>query len=309
MVEVRGLSRYYGTFQALSDVSFDLAEGEIVGLLGLNGAGKSTTLKVLAGLLAPSAGSVRIGGRELTTSADAHSSTIGYLPEEPPLYVDMTVTDFLTHVGRLKAMAPAAIASRLPEVIRTTQLEGREHQVIRTLSHGYRKRVGIAQAILHDPKLVILDEPISGLDPAQIVEMRRVVRSLGQGRSVILSSHILGEISMTCDRILVVHRGRVVAQGTETELGAGRQGTRVRVVTRGGPALLPWLRAAPGVTAATGIDTNDDTSAADVTLAADSREQLVAALVQAGFGVRNVLTPEDELEGIFLGLTHSGADA
>ena len=212
MIEVTGLTRYYGEFAALDNVSFRIEKSEIIGLLGLNGAGKSTALKILAGLLAPSMGQVLIEGVNIQDDPTSMAKHIGFLPERPPLYEDMTVTEFLVYIGRLKGMSTSDALGRLPEVIRMCDLKGREDQLISTLSHGYRKRVGIAQAIIHGPKLVILDEPISGLDPAQIVEMRKVIRGLGEGRVVILSSHILGEISQTCDRILVVHDGKLVAQ-------------------------------------------------------------------------------------------------
>ncbi|MEQ1503728.1 MAG: ABC transporter ATP-binding protein [Myxococcota bacterium] len=309
MIQVRNLTRYYGEFAALRDVSFDLKEGEIVGLLGLNGAGKSTTLKVLAGLLAPSIGSVVIDGLDLHQNPDVRGR-IGYLPEDPPLYVEMTVAAFLRHIGRIKGMSGADIERRIPEVIRLADLGGREHQVIGTLSHGYRKRVGIAQAVIHDPKLVILDEPISGLDPAQIVEMRKVVRNLGTNRAVILSSHILNEISATCDRILVIGAGKLVAQGTEAEL-VGRTGadTQIVITVRGDYAKLEaWLQASPRVNrvvakrpAAAGLAT------AHIEMNGDQREQLLPEIAAAGFGLRLVDAPRDELEEIFLGLTRREA--
>jgi ABC-2 type transport system ATP-binding protein len=305
MIQVRNLTRYYGEFAALQEVSFDLKVGEIVGLLGLNGAGKSTTLKVLAGLLAPSLGTVTIDGKDLHQNPDVRAK-IGYLPEDPPLYTEMTVTAFLRHIGRLKGMSGDRIEARLPEVIRLCDLGGREHQVIETLSHGYRKRVGIAQAIIHDPALVILDEPISGLDPAQIVEMRKVVRGLGQKHALIVSSHILSEVSATCDRILVIGRGRLVAEGTEAELTAhGTGGARLRLTVRGdGARFEAWLKAHRHVSAvslfpavAAGLVT------CEVTLPADTREELLGEVVAAGFGLRLVEQASDELEQIFLGLT------
>ena len=307
MVEVAGLTRFYGDFSALSDVSFGIAEGEIVGLLGLNGAGKSTTLKILAGTLTPSRGSVTIAGVDARANPEALRSRIGYLPEEPPLYRDMTVTAYLRHAGRLKGMPAARVESRIPEVVRLADLEGREEQVIGTLSHGYKKRVGIAQAIIHDPKLVILDEPISGLDPAQIVEMRRVIRGLATGRAVILSSHILGEISQTCDRIVVIHDGKLVAQGTEAELHQG--GSHKLVVTTRGESerLTSWLEAHSLVTGVRRLDAEEGLASAVVSMTADERERLIADLVGAGFAIRLVEDPEDELEEIFLALTKQEA--
>jgi ABC-2 type transport system ATP-binding protein len=309
MIQVRNLTRYYGEFAALRDVSFDLKEGEIVGLLGLNGAGKSTTLKVLSGLLAPSVGSVTIDGLDLHQNP-AVRGRIGYLPEDPPLYTEMTVTAFLRHIGRIKGMSSADLDRRIPEVVRLADLGGREHQVIDTLSHGYRKRVGIAQAVIHDPKLVILDEPISGLDPAQIVEMRKVVRNLGTNRAVILSSHILNEVSATCDRILVIGRGRLVAQGTEAEL-TSRQGADAQLVVsvRGEVGRFEeWLSGNPRVRRIVGRrPVQPGFASVHIELNGDQREQLLPEIAAAGFGLRLVEAPVDELEEIFLGLTRKEA--
>jgi len=303
MIEVRNLTRYYGEFAALQDVSFELKEGEIVGLLGLNGAGKSTTLKILAGLIAASSGTVKIGGQALDDDPSLRSK-IGFLPEDPPLYTEMTVVSFLRHIGRIKGMDGAAIERRLPEVVRLADLGGREHQVIGTLSHGYRKRVGIAQAIIHDPKLVILDEPISGLDPAQIVEMRKVVRNLGSSHAVIISSHILSEISATCDRILVIGKGRLVAQGTEAELVHRTGGdNRVTITVRGDPeAFFAWLEKNEKVTRVHRREADDGLATAMIDMDGDQRETLLPEIAAAGFGLRLVEAPEDELEEIFLGL-------
>ncbi len=309
MIQVTGLTRYYGEFAAVKEVSFQIGIGEVVGLLGLNGAGKSTTMKVLAGLLAPSRGQVLIEGIDVAQNPEALRGRIGYLPEDPPLYADMTVRGFLAHCGRLKGMTREAIRLRVPEVIALAQLTGKEDQVIGTLSHGYRKRVGIAMSVVHDPRLVILDEPISGLDPQQIAEMRHVVRNLGQGRAVIVSSHILSEISQTCDRILVYHNGRLVAQGTELEL-AQRSGsdTRVLITVRGSAdALESWARSHPRVRAVARRPADPGLAAALLDLDGDAREALVADAVAAGFGIRLVESPADELEEIFLGLTREAA--
>ncbi|MEZ5397958.1 MAG: ABC transporter ATP-binding protein [Bryobacterales bacterium] len=309
MIQVRNLTRYYGEFPALRDVSFDLKAGEIVGLLGLNGAGKSTTLKVLAGVMVPSIGSVPIDGHELSDHP-ADRARIGYLPEDPPLYLEMTVAGFLRHIGRLKGMSGAEVERRLPEVIKLADLGGREHQVLGTLSHGYRKRVGIAQAVINDPKLVILDEPISGLDPAQIAEMRKVVRALGTNRAVILSSHILSEVSATCDRILVIGNGRLVAQGTESELTAraGRESHLVVTVRGDGAKFAAFLEQSPRVERIVSQKAAQEGLAmVHFEMKGDQREQLLPEIAAAGFGLRLVDAPQDELEEIFLGLAQREA--
>jgi len=308
MIEVVNLTRYYGSFTALEGVSFNIDKGEIIGLLGLNGAGKSTTLKILAGLITASDGTVKFDGVDITENPDSVRAQIGFLPEDPPLYRDMTVTAFLSYIGKLKGMSAAEVRKRLPEVVELAQLQGRERQVIGTLSHGFRKRVGIAQAVIHNPSLVILDEPISGLDPKQIVGMRTVIRGLAKGRAVIVSSHILSEISQVADRILVINEGRLAAEGTEAELAAkaGKGDHRVVLTVKGEQAAFTkWLEEKPGVLSTTAhpikrsgfasatIDVRDD----------EVRESIVPDALAAGFKVWLVEAPEDELEEIFLGLT------
>jgi len=309
MIRVENLTRYYGDFAALDGVSFELKEGETVGLLGLNGAGKSTTLKILAGLLMPSLGSVSVDGTDLLADPDRVRGRIGFLPEEPPLYRDMTVTAFLRHAGRIKGMSASEVESRIPAVIRSCDLLGREEQLIATLSHGYKKRVGIAQAIIHKPRLIILDEPISGLDPAQIVEMRKVVRGLADGAAVIVSSHILSEISQTCDRILVVNDGKLVAQGTEAELVDRTGGMNKLLITVRGEAEAfgTWLKSSELVARATRREAAEGQACFHVEMNGDQREDLLQQLVAKGFGLRLVEAPEDELEEIFLGLTRREA--
>jgi ABC-2 type transport system ATP-binding protein len=310
MIEVSGLTRYYGEFAALREVSFSVKEGEVIGLLGLNGAGKSTTLKVLAGLLPPSQGKVTIDGIDVAEAPDALKARIGYLPEDPPLYRDMTVSAFLKHIGRLKGMSAADVQRRVPEVVELTDLRGRENQVIGTLSHGYKKRVGIAQAVIHNPRLLILDEPISGLDPRQIIEMRKVIRNLGKGRAVMISSHILSEISQTCDRILVLHEGKLQAVGTEAELAQGLGDARIVITVRGDQAAFEaWLRAQPKVQSVVPRNLPAPFASAMVDLDGDVREQLIPQMAAAGFGIRLVEVPDDELEEVFLGLTRDKVPA
>lgn len=306
MIEVANLTRYYGDFPALRDVSFRVAEGQIIGLLGLNGAGKSTTLKILAGLIPPSSGTVLIEGHDIVDDPASLRSRIGYLPEDPPLYTDMTVAAFVAYIGRMKGMSAADVARRLPEVLATSQLTDRADQVIAELSHGFRKRVGIAQAIIHDPRLVILDEPISGLDPVQIVEMRKVIRSLGRKRVVMVSSHILSEIHETCDRIIVLRDGMLVAEGTEEELTRQVTQDRLRVAVRGGGDFGAWLTARDDVAAWTADHSRAGETTVVVTLATDARETLAADLIAAGFGLRTLEEAEPALEEIFLGLTREG---
>lgn len=309
MIEVQSLSRFYGSHQAVKDVTFSIAANEVVGFLGLNGAGKSTTLKVIAGLLPPSSGTVIVDGVDVSTAPTSFRARIGYLPEEPPLYKEMTVTEYLRFLGGLRGMSSSAIKARLPGVITLCQLSGQEHRVINELSHGYRKRVGIAQAIIHSPRLVILDEPISGLDPYQIVEMRQVIKGLSAEATVLVSSHILSEISQTCDRLLVLGAGRLVAQGTEEQLsGGGGASVELDLTLRGDPQDIHGA-----ISGLSGLDTfelvpdGDDLMLAHVRLLRDEREALIAKLVGAGIGVRLVSETRSELERIFLNLTKETA--
>lgn len=309
MIEVEGLTRYYGEFPAVQDVSFSIGERVIVGFLGLNGAGKSTVLKVLGGLLMPSAGKVTIGGVDAIDAPDSLREKIGFLPEDPPLYDDMRVNDFLVWCGEIKGLDRARAEKRLPEVLRICQLDEVARRVIGTLSHGYKKRVGIAQAIIHEPELVILDEPISGLDPVQIVDMRKVLRELKKTCTVLISSHILSEISQTCDRVLVLHGGQIVAEGSETDLkGRLEAAVRIELTLRGDIVTVDEVAAA--LDSIVSIETHeiqDGLIRAEVQFSGDQREELVQKLVDAGVGIRGVREDvSSKLEDVFLGLTKDG---
>lgn len=306
MITVEGLTHYYGERRAIEGLSFQIAQNECVGFLGLNGAGKSTTLRILAGLMIPTAGTVTLDGADLVGAAADFRARIGYLPEDPPLYKDMTVREFVAYCGQLKGMPSDQVEARLDGVLATAQLTHVQHRVIQELSHGYRKRCGIAQAIIHKPQLVILDEPISGLDPKQIVEMRQVVRNLAKDCTVLISSHILAEISETCDRILVLAGGRIVAQGREEDLVARATGQAMRLtlVVRGSAAQVSTaLAQVEGVQRSDLKSEGDDVLRVHVALTTDNREALVAALVAAGVGIRKLNEDETELEQVFLGLT------
>ncbi len=305
MIEVQGLSRYYGRHRAVDGLDFSIDSNQVVGFLGLNGAGKTTTLKVLAGVLMPTAGTVKIDGHDLNDAPLALRSQIGFLPETPPLHADMRVRDFLEYVAELRGMSAEATQARLGIVAEQTEITDVLDRVVSTLSHGYRKRVGIAQAILHQPKLVILDEPISGLDPAQIVEMRQIISGLAKDCTVLLSSHILAEVSQTCDRILVLSEGRIVADGTEAELSARVQGgASIRLTVRGTTeSVSATLNDNESVEKWSVEATNGDVLTLGVTLTGDHREAVVKALSDAGLGIRALSGDDSELETVFLDLT------
>ncbi len=216
--EIRDLVKQYDTKTALSGVSFDVHAGEILGLLGPNGAGKSTTMKILTGFMSATSGSVRVAGTDLQSDPVRIRAMLGYLPESTPLYADMVVYDYLMYAGQMRGFSKQQCHKRIVEVAATVGLRDVIGMQIAQLSKGYKQRVGLAQALLHNPKILILDEPTSGLDPNQIVEIRNLIRELGKNHTVILSSHNLAEVRQVCDRIVIIHRGTVVADGTVDEL-------------------------------------------------------------------------------------------
>jgi ABC-2 type transport system ATP-binding protein len=312
VIEIRELYKYYGDRRAIGPLSVTIEKGEIIGLLGLNGAGKTTTLRVLACDLLPTSGTVRVEGVDVVERPDDVRAKIGYLPETPPLYIDMTVSEYLSFVARLRGVAREDVGRRVSDAIELTEIKDERDQVIGTLSHGYRQRVGIAQAIVHQPRLVVLDEPISGLDPVQIVEMRDLVKSLGGDHTVVVSSHILSEISETCDRILVIREGKIVASGTESELSAQvLRGMQIDLTVRlqgGGPyrdslgRIQTLLAEIPGVSRADEVEASepgDQVASFRVHAASDVRDALCRTLVEKGVGVLELSRSERELERVF----------
>ncbi len=218
MIEVKNLTKNYGAIPAVKDISFTVETGKIYGFLGPNGAGKSTTMNMITGCLAPTAGDVTINGLDIYEDATEAKRLIGYLPEIPPLYTDMTPFEYLEFVGRAKGIKKAELYDEIERVMEKTKILDVAQRLIRNLSKGYRQRVGIAQAILGDPEYIILDEPTVGLDPLQIIEIRELIASLAEGHAVILSSHILQEISAVCDHVIMISQGKVVASGTMDSL-------------------------------------------------------------------------------------------
>lgn len=221
MIEVSHLTKKYGSRLAVDDVSFTVEDGQIYGLLGPNGAGKSTIMNILTGYLSATSGQVTVAGHPLPEEADAAKACVGYLPEQPPLYPEMTVQEYLDFAAELKGVKKAERKEQVLKAARRTGLEAVLPRLIRSLSKGYRQRVGIAQALLGSPKLIILDEPTVGLDPAQVIGIRKLIRELGRAHTVILSSHILSEVQAVCQKVLVLSKGKLAASGTLEELTAG----------------------------------------------------------------------------------------
>lgn len=220
MIEVSHLTKQYGNHLAVDDVSFTVADGQICGLLGPNGAGKSTIMNILTGYLSATSGQVTVAGHPLPEEADAAKACVGYLPEQPPLYPEMTVQEYLTFAAELKGVKKAERKEQVCRAARRTGLEAVLPRLIRSLSKGYKQRVGIAQALLGNPRLIILDEPTVGLDPAQVIEIRKLIRELGRAHTVILSSHILSEVQAVCQQILILSKGHLAAAGSLEELTA-----------------------------------------------------------------------------------------
>jgi ABC-2 type transport system ATP-binding protein len=231
-IRIENLTKKFGGQRAVDNISFEVKTGEILGFLGPNGAGKTTTMRIITNYLAAAEGEVYIGGKSIRESAQELKKHIGYLPENNPLYPDMPVIDYLEFVGSLQGIPKQKINERIIEMVRICGLNSEKHKKIGELSKGYRQRVGLAQAMIHDPEILILDEPTAGLDPNQIAEIRRLIRELGREKTVILCTHILPEVEATCDRILIINRGRIVADGTPENLrkqASGQEILQVRI--------------------------------------------------------------------------------
>ena len=299
MIEVKHLTKRYGKHTAVDDISFTVQDGCIYGLLGPNGAGKSTTMNMITGYLAPTGGTVAIDGHDVQEEPKEAKACIGYLPEIPPLYTDMTVQEYLLFVSELKGKKKKA--DRVQDVAQAVQragLQEMEKRLIRNLSKGYRQRVGIAAALLGSPKVIILDEPTVGLDPAQMIEIRNLIHDLGETHTVILSSHILSEVQTICDRVLIIAHGKVAAQGTPEELAAQLAARGMIAATVEG---LTDLR----VTAEKG----DEVSfTATSTAGADLRAALSKALAEAGCPVVSLTSDTMSLEDIFLQITETAPE-
>ncbi|MCU0701693.1 MAG: ABC transporter ATP-binding protein [Myxococcaceae bacterium] len=310
MIQVDGLSKYYGEHAAIRGLSFNIQSGEVVGFLGLNGAGKSTTLKVLGCVLLPTAGRVIVDGFDVTRDPHEIRKRIGYLPDTPPVYDEMSVGEYLTFVAKLRGVPDANVASAVADAEKKTAITDKHDDVIASLSHGYRQRVGLAQALVHKPKLLILDEPTGGLDPVQIVEMREVIKGLKGEHTVLVSSHILGEISQVCDRYLVIQGGELIAQGTEaelsTKLGSGGP-IEIDCIGAAGPT-IELLKKVDGVVDITLVKLDGQNLSLHVDARSEIRPALVKALVTADVPVVRVDRAAHRLENIFLKLTH-GKDA
>ena len=307
MIEVSHLSKNYGSRPAVEDLSFTVGDGQIFGLLGPNGAGKSTIMNILTGYIAPTSGEVKVAGFSLPEQAQQAKACVGYLPEQPPLYPEMTVQEYLDFAAELKGVRRADRKEQVRRAARRTGLEEVLPRLIRSLSKGYRQRVGIAQALLGSPKLIILDEPTVGLDPAQVIEIRKLIRELGKAHTVILSSHILSEVQAVCSQVLILAKGRLVAVGAPEELGEKlSSGSCLKATVLGdGQSVLKAVGAIPGIRKVEleGESDGQVTFTAESIDDTDRRAEVSRALSQAGCTVLALSAESKTLEDVFLALT------
>ncbi|HTG58218.1 MAG TPA: ATP-binding cassette domain-containing protein [Terriglobia bacterium] len=307
MIEVEQLTKRYGPTLAVSDVTFQVQKGEILGFLGPNGAGKTTTMRVITGYLPPSSGNVTVAGHDVVEEPLEAKKRTGYLPESPPVYTDMRVTEYLAFVARIKGLPRREIKSRLDEVCEKCAISDVRERQIGKLSKGYRQRVGLAQAIIHNPEVLVLDEPTAGLDPKQIIETRELIKGLAGQHTIVLSTHILPEVSKTCDRVVVINGGKIAAVGTPKELTERLQGFETVLVTAEGPAseLQEKLRAVIGVTLVEEREQHNSRVTLEVHAekGVDVRAELARAVVESQWKLLELKTSGLSLEDIFLKLT------
>jgi ABC-2 type transport system ATP-binding protein len=301
MIQVQGLTKTYGDLVAIQDVNFEVQAGEILGFLGPNGAGKTTTMRIITGYMPPSAGTVRVAGHDVFADSIEARRNIGYLPETVPLYPEMSVAGYLDFVGRLRHIPHRR--ERLAEVMERLHLEDRADTQIGKLSKGYRQRVGLAQAILHKPSVLVLDEPTIGLDPRQIIEVRDLIRELGGEHTIILSTHILPEVSQLCHRVLIINEGQIVAEDTPERLKERLKGGERIYLQVGGQhdGLVEALRKIPGVSEI--VPKGNGAYEVICALGADRRAELAHAVVTHGWPLLELRPVGMSLEEIFLKLT------
>jgi ABC-2 type transport system ATP-binding protein len=309
MIDVQSLTKDYGSRRAINGISFKVERGEVLGFLGPNGAGKTTTMRIITGFMPPTSGTVSVAGFDIFRQSIEARRRIGYLPESVPLYTEMTVHGYLDFMSKIKGISRSKRREQIDRVMESTHIEDRAKQLIGKLSKGYRQRVGLAQALLGEPDVLILDEPTVGLDPRQITEVRDLIKGFGQDHAVILSTHILPEVSMVCSRVLIVDGGQEVAEDTPENLMRQLRGSEaVQVVVRGPRAgVMTALRAVPKVMSAEIAEEGPSEGVVTYTIAAapdaDVREDLARAVVNGGIGLIELRMAGVSLEDVFLRLT------
>ena len=302
MIQVENLTKYYGTRLAVDDISFRVEKGKIIGFLGPNGAGKTTTMRILTGFLAPTRGNASIAGYDVLSNSLEARRCIGYLPEAVPLYTDMTVRSYLDFLARIRGLDTNRIKTRIDEVVDTCHLEEYIDVIIGKLSKGFRQRVGVAQAIIHEPEVLILDEPTIGIDPIQVAMTRQLIKELGKERTVLLSTHILPEVSIICERVIIIHEGKIVAEDTIENLSHMIGGARRIRLEVEGPSekIVERLNQIEGVHQ---VSREDSHYIVESAAEQDPRGKIMEAIVQDGWTLLSMESVEMSLEDIFLKLT------
>jgi ABC-2 type transport system ATP-binding protein len=305
-ITIQNLTKQYGPQKAVDNLSFEVKTGEILGFLGPNGAGKSTTMKMITGYLGIGEGHVTFGDKSLAENGDLIKRHIGYLPENNPLYMEMPVIDYLEFCAALQGIAKEKIGERTRKMIKVCGLNNEKHKKIGELSKGYRQRVGLAQAMIHDPEILILDEPTTGLDPNQIVEIRKLIRELGKEKTVILSTHILPEVEATCDRILIINKGKIVADGTADTLrkqATGQELIKVRIEDGAAEVILNELRKLPNTDRVELVDKGLNRFEVQSKIGGTSKRDIFKMCVDKGWVLSELIPVETRLEDIFRNLT------
>jgi ABC-2 type transport system ATP-binding protein len=305
-IRIENLTKKFGGQRAVDSISFEVKTGEILGFLGPNGAGKTTTMRMITNFIMPSEGNIEVGGRSMDDASEDIKKHIGYLPENNPLYHDMPVIDYLEFVGGLQGIPKTDIPMRVVEMIRVTGLNAEKHKKIGELSKGFKQRVGLAQAMIHDPQILILDEPTSGLDPNQIVEIRKLIRELGREKTVILSTHILPEVEATCDRILIINRGKIVADGSAENLrkqASGQEILKTRIEEGDPNAIFEALQGLPSVAMVDFSDRQQNRFDIQSQPGTSSAREVFQLCVVNKWVLTELIPTETKLEDIFRELT------
>ena len=310
MIEIMNLTKHYGRIKAVNDISFTVQQGEIVGFLGPNGAGKTTTMNILTGYIPSTAGVVKVGGYDVMEDPEKVKSQIGYLPEQPPLYFDLTVLEYLMFVAELKKVQKNARKQQVNEAMELMMVDDHKNRLVKNLSKGYKQRVGFAQALIGEPAVLVLDEPTIGLDPRQIIEMRRLIKSLGKKHTIILSSHILQEVSAVCERVIIINKGRIAAVDTPENLSKGMgSASRLSLTVAGSPAVI--IAAVQDVYGITNIEKTGDREQGTANYIVESdkeidiRRPLFFALAKISCPILEMRSLDFSLEEIFLDLIAS----
>lgn len=307
-VVIKNLTQKYGSQYAVDNLSFEVKTGEIIGFLGPNGAGKTTTMKAITGYIEPTEGEVFVGNISVSENPNETKRHIGYLPEHNPLYADMPIIDYLRYMAELQGISKSKITDRVLEMVRICGLEGEKHKLIGELSKGYRQRVGLAQALIHDPEVLILDEPTTGLDPNQIIEIRELIKRIGREKTVILSSHILAEVEATCDRIIIINHGKIVADGSASQLRKSEHGNELVQVCIEDVDRNVAFEKLQQINSIELVDTNSNNPQMFEIQAKEGqscKRDIFALCVEQGWTITELHTIETKLEDVFRDLTQN----